>query len=480
MEAILELEPKSVFKYFSEIAAIPHGSGNMSAISKYCEDFAKKQGLLFVRDNANNVIIYKNATKGYEALEPIILQGHLDMVCQKTEDSSIDFSKDGIELYKEEGFLKAKNTTLGGDNGIAVAMIMSILADKTLSHPPIEAVFTTDEEIGMIGASKLDFNLLKSKRMINLDAEEQGIITVSCAGGSEFKLNLPVNRKMVSGYRLLIEIKGLTGGHSGVEIDKGRINANILLGRVLNKLESQFEYSLLTVSGGDKTNAITRASKAEIVSIEPQRIIDYLNEYLTVLKAEMSSREPNLYIDCKILDNGKYSAFDKATQKALINALTCTLNGILEMSSDIKGLVETSLNLGVLTTEKTGISMQYALRSNKLSALLALEERLVAFADCFNAKFSISGRYFPWEFKENSTLQKIYAEQFFKKFQKKAKVAAIHAGLECAVFASKIPDIDCIAIGPDMFGVHTVEEKLSIKSVKEIYELLVNTLKELK
>ena len=223
MTKLSGIEPKEVFEYFEKICSIPHGSGNMEKISKFCLDFAEENGLKAIRDDGKNVVIYKDGTKGYEDAEPIILQGHIDMVCQKTPDSMIDFEKDGIDVFEEDGFLRARGTTLGGDNGIAVAMIMAILASSELSHPPIEAVFTTDEEIGMLGAAALDETKIMGRRMINLDAEEEEYVTVSCAGGSDLKIFLPFHREKVTGTRMEIELEGLLGGHSGVEIDKGRV-----------------------------------------------------------------------------------------------------------------------------------------------------------------------------------------------------------------------------------------------------------------
>ena len=230
MTKLYNLNPSNVFKYFEEICNIPHGSGNMDAISKYCVKFAEKHSLKFIRDDANNVIIFKPATAGYEKSEPVILQGHLDMVCQKTEDSDIDFMNDGLDLYIDGDFVKAKNTTLGADNGIAVAMILAVLESDSLSHPEIQAVFTTDEEIGMIGAGKLDTGILTAKKIINLDAEEDDTVTVSCAGGSDFKAVIPLNRVKKSGTKVTVTLKGLQGGHSGMEIDKGRVNADVLAG----------------------------------------------------------------------------------------------------------------------------------------------------------------------------------------------------------------------------------------------------------
>lgn len=480
MKKISKIEPSQVFKYFEEICSIPHGSGNMDAISGYCVKFAEENGLKVICDNAKNVIIYKQGTKGYENSEPVILQGHIDMVCQKTEDSEIDFEKDGLKIFADGDFIKADGTTLGADNGIAVSMIMAVLASKTLEHPPIEAVFTTDEEIGMIGAGKLDINALKGRKMINLDAEEADILTVSCAGGSDFTITVPVDRKVKHGVKVLLEIRNLKGGHSGVEIDKGRVNANILAGRILNYAKKMMDFDIVKINGGTKGNAIPFSCDAELAAEDGRALVTLIEDYFEVVRNEISAREEKCSVAVKIEDEGDFEVLGTAARDKIIYMLLTTPNGIVDMSAEIDGLVETSLNLGILKTENDRIIMNYALRSNKKSALAFLEDKLGAFAAYNNCKSEVSGRYQPWEFKDNSFMQKLYIDSFYEKFGKKPQVAAIHAGLECAVFSSEIDDLDCIAIGPDMFGVHTVNEKLSISSTKAIFELLCEILKKCK
>lgn len=469
-----------IFKYFDEICKIPHGSGNMKQISNFCLEFAKKNNLKAIRDKANNVIIYKDGTIGYENSDPIILQGHIDMVCQKTEDSNVDFENDGIETYIDGDFLKAKGTTLGADNGIAVAMIFTILASNDISHPPIEAIFTTDEEIGMLGAEQLDTSLLKSKRMINLDSEESNILTVSCAGGSDFKQFLPYKSTIIKGSKVVLEVKKLTGGHSGVEIDKGRVNANILMGRILNQIANKSNFDIISITGGDKSNAIPRSCKAELVATNSDIFIKAATDVISSIKSELSQREKNLEIVFNVQENGNFDVLDFESKNKLLFMLLTTPNGIIDMSVEIEGLVETSLNLGILSTDNESITMQYALRSNKLSALVFLEEKMQLFAKNFGLRSVVSGRYLPWEFKENSHLQQLYIKVYENFFQEKPIVAAIHAGLECAVFSNKIPDLDCISIGPDMQGVHTVEEKLNIPSTVAVFEVLCDLLENSK
>lgn len=473
------MEISNVLKIFEEISGIPRGSGNMDKISLYCVNFARKNNLKYIIDDAKNVIIFKEASKGNEGKAPIILQGHLDMVCQKEEGKVIDFLNDGIEIIKDGDFLKANGTTLGADNGIAVAMILSVLADNELSHPPIEAVLTTDEEIGMIGASKLDVSQLKSKRMINIDAEEGDTVTVSCAGGSDIKISVPFSRKKVNGTKISVSVRGLQGGHSGVEIDKGRVNASVLMGRILNHIKN-LDFDIISVNGGTKANAIPVNCTLELVTQNEEKIKDALHQYFAVIKDEFKDREEDVYLEINSENAGDFDALDEASKQKLIYMLLTTLNGVIDMSKSIDGLVETSLNLGILVTKSDNILFHYALRSNKKSALDFLEEKMIAFAEYNGCDAEKSGGYEPWEYKENSELREIYAEEYEKMFGKKPKIEAIHAGLECAVFSATIDGLDCIAIGPDMFDVHTPKERLSISSAKSIFTLLCKLLQNLK
>lgn len=480
MSELSSLKPERVFKYFEEIAHIPHGSENMTAIANYCVDFAEKHSLKVIKDEANNVVIYKSATAGYENTEPVILQGHLDMVCQKDESTEIDFMKDGLELFVDGDFVKAKGTTLGADNGIAVAMILAILESDTIPHPPIEAVFTTDEEIGMVGALALDMSLLKGKRMINLDAEEDDTLTVSCAGGSDFRMIVPVKRKTVRGSKVIITLKGLLGGHSGVEIDKNRVNADILAGRFLNYMKSVCEFQIISIDGGDKGNAIPNNCTMILCTATPDIFMSSAIDYLDVIHGEISDREPDFIDNICVCEESEYDVIESEIKDKLIFTLLCVPDGIAQMSAEIKGLVESSSNLGILKTEEDKIILHFTLRSNKKSALQFLEDRLSAFSSCISCETECSGHYPPWEFKENSELQKLFKECYIEQYGSEPKIEAIHAGLECGVFASGIEGLDCIAMGPQLFDVHTVKERLSISSLENTFNLLLEILKRMK
>ena len=479
MSNILDLNPKNVFKYFSEICSIPHGSGNMEKISQYCMDFAQKHGLRAVRDAANNVIIYKNASPGYEDCAPVILQGHLDMVCQKTDESDIDFECDGLELFLDGDYIGARGTTLGADNGIAVAMMLAILEDTALCHPPVEAVFTTDEEVGMLGAVKLDMSLLSGRRMINMDSEDPSVVTVSCAGGSDFSVNIPVTRRTVQGSCLEIRVSGLRGGHSGVEINSGAVNANILMARILNKLYSEFPFDIVSIDGGDKGNAITPACCAKIVCENADGVAEYIEKYAALIKEEISSREKGFSCTCNIF-SGNFDVLMTPDTKTLIRTLLCVPNGVIDMSMEIAGLVETSLNLGILMTGEKAINLSFALRSNKMSALKFLEEKMCAYFSNIECDIKTGGSYPPWEYKNDSALRDLYCEKYAEKYGTAPTVEAIHAGLECGVFSAVSKDFDCISIGPEMHGIHTVNERLSVSSTAATYDIVLKVLSELK
>lgn len=476
----MDKETATVFQYFEKICAIPHGSGNMEPISDYCVRFAKEHHLQVLCDKAKNVVICKPGTTGYENAEPIILQGHLDMVCQKKEGVATDFAADGIETETDGDFIKAKGTTLGADDGIAVSMILALLASRDLPHPPIEAFFTTDEEIGMVGAKELDCGVLKGRKMINLDSEEAGILTVSCAGGSDCRLFLPTEKATAHGTKIILDIRDLKGGHSGTDIDKHRINADLLAGRILNHARKTSDFHIISLNGGMAGNAIPFCCRAELAAEDAEGFIGATEQYISTVKNEISDREESCSIHLTAAETGDFEALKPAARDRLLRLLLTTPNGIVDMSAQIDGLVETSLNLGILATQADGIELQYALRSNKASALDFLEDRLTAFADSNGCDCEISCRYEPWEFQKDSPLQQMYTDAFCERFGHKPQIAAIHAGLECAVFAQKIEGLDCISFGPDLFDVHTVNEKLSISSAAETFELLCDILKRSK
>lgn len=473
------LSQQKFFSFFEQLSAIPRGSGNMNAVAQFCQDFAQKHGLKCIRDSANNIVIFKDGTKGYESAAPVILQGHLDMVCQKTDDCNINFEKDGLDIYADGDFIKAHGTTLGADNGIAVAMILAVLDSDSIPHPPIEAVFTTDEEVGMIGARALDMSVLCGKRMINLDSEKDDNVTVSCAGGSDFKINVPLERTTKHGTQIKIELGGLLGGHSGDKIDKNRVNANMLAGRILNEIGSALPFDIISINGGDKANAIPNRCVIELCTGDPEGILDTLQNIYSVINAEICDREPTFKLDITIGDTSEYQVFGKDTKNKIIYTLLCAPNGIMEMSAEIAGLVQTSLNLGILMTNCDSAVMHFALRSNKKSALLFLEQRLMAFFNNLNLKYETFGHYPPWEYKSDSPLRELYCSVCSDVYGTTPTVSAIHAGLECGVFADGIKGLDCISVGPTLYDIHTTRERLSISSAQKFYCIFLNVLEKL-
>ncbi len=474
------LKHSRIFEIFEEICSIPHGSGNCKQLTDYCIDFANKLGLQYLSDTAGNVVIYKNGSNKLSDCPPIILQGHIDMVCQKEESSNINFDTDGLSLLYQDDQLFADGTTLGGDNGIAVAMIFAILESDSIIHPPIEAVFTTDEEIGMIGAAKLDMSVLKSKRMINLDAEEDDSIIVSCAGGCDVYGSMPIRFTERNGAKISVEIKGLQGGHSGVEINSGRYNSNVLAGRILNSLSQEIDFDIVSINGGNKGNAITNFTRIELCSDNPVLLIEKINKVSKVVFAEIKSCEPDFFVETKIISKSeKLNVFSKEIKDDIIFTLCCIPNGVLEMSREINNLVETSLNFGIIETVDNNINFLTSLRSNKQSSLYSLIQKISLFFSKTNFSLDISGFYPPWEYKNGSQLQNAYVDAYIKTVGETPKIEAIHAGLECAVFASKINDIDCIAVGPNISDVHTVNEKLSVSSTIKLFDILLEALRNL-
>ena len=474
------LKPERVFYYFEKMCEIPHGSGNTKQISDFCVNFAKEQGLEYYQDADNNVIIVKEASVGYEAAEPVILQGHLDMVCEKTADCPKDMEKEGLDIYVDGDFVRAKDTTLGGDNGIAVAMAMAILEDKTLSHPRVEAVFTVDEEIGLLGAGSIDVSPLKGKTMINIDSEDEGIFTVSCAGGNSTICRLPINGKKYEGAAYALEITGCKGGHSGVEIDKGRCNPNVLMGRLLQDIQRGASLQIVSVDGGLKDNAIPVQSKAVIVCDQEIVLKASLDQMQVVFANEYAGTDPDIQITLTREDNAKVTVMDEAPTQKVICLLSCMPNGVQKMSMDIAGLVQTSLNIGIVETHEEYFRMSFCVRSSVDSEREMLNRRIGTMMTQLGGTMEIDGAYPGWEYKKDSRLRDLMVDVFKAQYGKEPTVEAIHAGLECGMFAGKIPGLDCVSIGPNLDQIHTVRENMSISSVQRVYEFVLEVLKRMK
>ena len=482
MSALEQLEPQSVFHFFEELCKIPRATFDTKRVSDYCVAFAKERGLECIQDEANNVIIKKAGTAGFENSEPVIIQGHLDMVCEKTENSSHDFNTDPIEVYVEDGFLKAKDTSLGGDDGIAIAYALAILDSGTIEHPPIEAVFTTDEEVGMGGAGAIDLSVLKGRMLINIDSEEEGTLLTGCAGGFRHTITLPLKKEKKTGVVAEITVKGLRGGHSGIEINQQRGNANKLLGRILNSLKTQISYAFVEMNGGTKDNVITPVSKAKILVDEAQKdvVSAYVNTLAETVKAEFGKDEPNLEISVTFSEEETMDVCTTDTTDKIVFLLISTPYGVQGLSRELKGLVETSLNLGIVATKADCIEFVFMVRSSVESKKKELEETLNAYAAFTGATGEVSCDYPAWMYKSDSKLRPIMIDAYEQMFGKAPEVATIHAGLECGLLSGQLPELDCVSFGPNMFDVHSVNERLEIASVQRMWDYLLAVLKSCK
>ncbi len=478
MGVLSDLEPKKVFYFFEEITRIPHGSGNVGQISDYLADFAKKRGLFCIQDKLKNIIIVKEATSGYEGEPAVILQGHMDMVAVKKPDCDMDMKTQGLQVAVRGDEVYAEGTSLGGDDGIAVAYALALLDSDSLSHPRLEVVITVDEEVGMDGARGIDLSMLTGNRMINLDSEEEGIFLTSCAGGARVHCRLPLDSRERQGRAVEVTLGGLLGGHSGGEIHKERGNSNCLFGRVLYRLAQKLPVSLCQVKGGLADNAIPRETKALLVTEAEAagELCAVIRELGEEIRAELGSKDPDFYIEAKEGGEGSFSCVSPELTKAA-GAFLCALpGGVQAMSADMPGLVETSLNLGILKYEEGNLLAEFSVRSSVESAKRALIDRVGAVTGLAGGAIEVSGDYPGWKFRKDSPLRDKMVRLYEEMYGAAPKVEAIHAGLECGILGSKIGNLDCVSMGPDMKAIHTTEETLSISSVKRVWEYLVRLL----
>ncbi len=480
MEAIklAGLEPKAVFGYFEKICSIPHGSRNTKAISDYLVSFAVEHGLRYIQDVSNNVIIFQEGTCGMENHAPVILQGHMDMACEKEPACPIDMAAEGLDVTHDGVSVWAKGTTLGGDDGIAVAYALALLADTSIPHPPLEVIITVDEEIGLLGANSIDVSMLQGRTLINLDSEDEGIFTIACAGGATAMQTLNVDRRAVYGPCIRLVVDGLQGGHSGAEIHKNRANANKVMGEFMGRIQRLMPLCLTSFSGGSKDNAIPRSCQATMVAMGIN--LERINTIAGELQAEIREQydEPEATIQAFDVDAlGGNGLSTEATAKVI--ALLCAApNGIQAMSQDMPGLVQTSLNMGIA---KLGnhFTATYSVRSSVNEEKQALLGKLKEQVEFYGGTYSQMGEYPAWEYRKEShlrdTMVKLYAEMFGKEPQ----VLAIHAGLECGLLSEKLPGLDCVSIGPQMHDIHTTREKLEIASTERTWMFLLEVLKNL-
>ena len=466
-----------MFEYFEEICKIPHGSDNEAEIAEYIETFAKARGLECFKDGANNVLVRKSGTVGRENEPWLMLQGHTDMVCEKDGNVKHDFTKDALKLYVDnEGFLRAKGTTLGADDGIAVAAMLAILDGALDSHPPIECLFTAGEEIGMIGAGKFNFSTVKSRRMINIDSETEGKAVVGCAGGVRSEMVLPIKREPKSGACLRVKLGGLAGGHSGEDINKGRGNANRLMGRLLTELALKVDFAISSINGGSKDNAIPRECVAEICVPDFFVALYEIEGIAKILSKEISDDDKGFY--CTVEHCDFDSVWDKTSEGKILLAVNNTPCGVIEMSLDVQGLVEWSANLGVVETQDGWVKITYLTRSGIDERIDYSMHALDRFATVVGAEIGHFGRYTGWSYAKVSPIRETYLSSYKELFGKEASCEIIHAGLECGLIRANIPDMDIISIGPDIIALHSPGEKLNIASAERLWNLLEYMLKK--
>ncbi len=478
-ERLAGLEPAAVFGYFEKLCSIPHGSGNTKMISDYLVSFAKEHDLKYIQDDLNNVLIFQDGTAGYEDHEPVILQGHMDMVCDKDADSPIDFAVDGLDVTHDDTYVFANGTTLGGDDGIAVAYCLALLADRSIPHPPLEIVITVDEETGMYGANGVDLSSFRGKRMINIDSEDEGVFTVSCAGGARASITLPVSRHAVYGPCIKLTVDGLVGGHSGVEIDKNRANANKVMGMFLDEIKKRMPLCLTAIAGGSKDNAITRSCTASVVAMGME--LEQINDIAAELQAKIRSEyaEPDAIVTADNIDALGGNALSTQDTDKIIGLLCAAPNAIQAMCADMPELVQTSLNMGIVKMDGDRFKMTFSVRSSVNQEKVDLLKKLEDLAALYGAEFSSTGDYPAWEYKADSDLRDTMVAEYEKMFGTKPQVVSIHAGLECGLIGEKIEGLDAVSMGPQMHDIHTSRERLEIESTRRMWEFLLATLKAL-
>ena len=477
MGVLSKLKPELMFGYFETICAIPHGSGNTDAIAEYLVNFAAERGFECSRDGANNVLMTVPASAGREADDTIILQSHTDMVCEKDEGVDFDFTKDALRLRLDGDTLTAEGTTLGADNGISVAMMLALADEPGLSHPKLELLFTSDEEIGMVGAFAFDPGKLTGHRFINLDSEYEGVLMCSCAGGANAYTTLPVKRAGAKLELIELSVGGLASGHSGVEIDKGRANSNVLMARLLRELASKAEIRLVGLEGGSRETAIaaltTAVIGADCCAEELVKAAEALGESF---KREYATAEPGMTVTVKAVGAETVDAVtaeDSARAIALMQALP---DSVQAMSVDMPGLVQTSLNFGIVKLKDSELYCANTVRSSMTSQKLWILDKVASIACLAGARCEVSGSYPGWSYNPRSAVKDAILSSYKELFGRDATVEAVHAGIECGLFADSIPELDCVSIGPEMGDVHTPREHLSVSSAARTYELLKSVL----
>lgn len=480
-QEITSLKPQNLWKHFNEILKIPHGSGNEKALAEHIINLAKAWNLEWQKDKVGNVVVRKPSSPGHENSPGVVLQAHLDMVCEKNSDVAHDFTRDPIQAYVDGDWVKARGTTLGADNGIGVAACLAVLEDKTLNHGPLECLFTVDEETGLTGAFKLSKNMLRGRYLLNLDSEDEGTFTIGCAGGADSEISLPLERKKKKAKGLLlVKISGLKGGHSGLDINLGRGNALKFLARLLVQSAEKFKFELLNFNGGSKRNAIPREAVATLaVPADQQKAFgQFIKKAFEAIKFEYKATEPDLALEIKKSEESGFPLTAEVQEK-LLNLLLVLPHGVISMHPEISGLVETSTNLAVVNTSEKEAKIICNTRSSILSALEAVRLSIKAAANLAGAKIWQPEGYPAWTPNLKSPLLQKMVEIYQQLFQKEPEIKAVHAGLECGIIGEKFPGLDMISFGPTIRYPHSPDEQVNIPSVEKFWKFLLETLAKL-
>ncbi len=482
MSKLENLKPEKVFHFFEEICAIPHGSRNTKAISDYLANFAKEHGLEYYQDDANNIVMIQKASEGYKQAEPVIIQGHMDMVCEKESGVGIDFEKDGLDLYVDGDFLKARGTTLGGDDGIAVAYALAILDSPEIKHPRLEVVITVDEEIGMLGAEVIDLSMLKGHKMLNIDSDVEGHFLTSCAGGMTAEAVIPISYQKQSGLAYELTLTGLFGGHSGSEIDKERANAIVVSGRILKYLAGSVTIGVASLQGGLKDNAIPREAVAKVLIPKEEKAAfeDALKKITAILQKEYAASDAGLVVKKKELGMCEAEILDYASLSKVLFYLRNMPNGIQNMSVVMPGLVETSLNAGIMVLDSEVLHVTHSIRSSVSTRKEDVCDKLTYLVEFLGGELEVSGDYPAWEYQADSNVRELISEVYRDLYGEEPVFEAIHAGLECGILSGKIENLDCVSFGPNNFDIHTPQERLSISSTERVWNLIVAFLERAK
>ncbi len=483
MKILNGYEPASVLGFFEEICSIPHISYHEKALSNYCVRFAKERNLYYQQDEIGNVIIVGEATPGYEEVEPIIIQGHLDMVGDKVPECQIDMAKDSIRIMVDGDHITAEGTTLGGDDGIAIAYGLALLDATDIPHPRLELVLTVCEEVGLEGATAIDLSCCQAKRLLNIDSEDEGVFTVGCAGGVRADCSIPMAITKKIGIVCEITTSGFLGGHSGIEIDKGRANANVILGRFFLFLKGKVACDIVDMSGGVKDNVIPKNAKATftVTKTDVEAVKRAVKEFNKEIANEYATADPNVELVLQINEaehEEEYTVLSEESKEKVITALNIMPNGVQVMSQDLPGLVETSLNLGVLKVDGAELHLCFSVRSSITTAKEYLTAKLQQITETLGGTIAYHGDYPGWAYARESKLRDLCVKVYERQYGAKPKIEVIHAGLECGILASKIKGLDCISIGPNMADVHTPDEVISISSIARVWEFIKAILAE--